>query len=65
MIDGKQGVPFDRLLMRIKDGILIIGSLSSIIFAGYVAVIYIVRMNDRINTLEREFSELRVSIKHN
>lgn len=59
MKDGKQGVPFDRMLMRAKDIVLLIGFLSSWAWAAFVALRFVDRMNDRLQAVEARLAEIQ------
>lgn len=62
MKDNLQGISFDRYLMRLKDIVLLLTSVASLIAAGYVAVIYVVRLNDKVTAMERELTRMRVEL---
>lgn len=50
--DGKQGVPLDRMLMRIKDFITIVGILSTWIVGCWFGLRFMVRFVDRISSID-------------
>ncbi len=59
MKDNLQGISHDRILMRIKDYLTIIGILFTWVFGTFVGTRYVIRMIDRIGDLERQVSELQ------
>ena len=59
MKDGLQGVSFDRWLMRLKDIVLLVGFLSSWVWAGFMAFRFVDRMNDRLQAVEARIADIQ------
>ena len=60
--DNLQGISFDRWLIRLKDVVIIAGSVLSLIYAGYKFVNRIDRMNDKIESMQTQIQKLQSRI---
>lgn len=62
MKDGHQNISFDRWLMRAKDVLQLATTVGALMYGGFKFINKIDQMNATIVSLQREITELRVSM---